>query len=145
MSMSLYQNVGVAASFAQAGFKLSDYNSTVYVRGELEAWVSPRGYHVRNKVTRQTVTYPTLKEFLAAMNPKAKYLVHEFLVAQKVEGGVRVLWNEWNRYAWGEFIADADFVSDDCVEVEYVATDFESTNLFYQRQMTEEVMLEAGL
>jgi hypothetical protein len=73
---------------------------------------------------------------------RVKYVVRpDAFVAQRVTGGLRVVWDDEGIYKFGEFIADADFIGDH-TEVEYVPTNFEDTNPYNQRQMAEEVLQE---
>lgn len=80
---------------------------------------------------------------LSLSKEKATYFVGNGSIFQKVDGGVKALYDEEERYQYGEFLADKDFSPDGLKVVEYEATDFSNADAYYQRQMTEEVAIES--
>lgn len=73
----------------------------------------------------------------------ANYYVCEQFIAQQVAGGVRMVYDASKTHAFGEFVANADFVGTDCLVVEYAETDFNDESPYNQRRMTEEVYQQA--
>lgn len=69
---------------------------------------------------------------------KTRFYINDVCLAQAVEGGVRVLFDDEGRYAWGEFIADADFHSDMFEVIELASADFGEKNPFAQRTFVED-------